>query len=184
MIQAHCSEKQAIRSKNLYFLYVIDRFSPFFLPMSKLLQSLFTHTLFVKERHVQFAQVAHDKRVTVSNLLTLLFTKEQQEQFALLHQGIDLSLTKNERIARKPISELPTSISCYSDFDAKAKNQGASQCYDFLCVLNSFYLRGWGVLCLSPAPLLPSPCHPVFLPVSLSPCLSPVSMPVSLSPKC
>ena len=107
MIQAHCSEKQAIRSKNLYFLYVIDRFSPFFLPMSKLLQSLFTHTLFVKERHVQFAQVAHDKRVTVSNLLTLLFTKEQQEQFALLHQGIFRSQKISESLENRLVNFQP-----------------------------------------------------------------------------
>ena len=39
------------------------------------------------------------KRVTLSDSLPLLITKEQRERFAFFHQRITLSVTKNEQFA-------------------------------------------------------------------------------------
>ena len=52
------------------------------------------------------AQVAHDKRATVSDLLRSLMTKERRVRFTLFHERNTLSLFyyfahKNKRIARK-----------------------------------------------------------------------------------
>ena len=60
-------------------------------------------SLFTKEQSERFAQVAGNKRATVSHWLTLLFKKERKCDFL-----------KNERIAlllfcsQKPMSEFPT----------------------------------------------------------------------------
>ena len=43
-------KKRSMRSKNSYFSYVLDSFPSFFMPMSKLLPSLFTHLLIFMER--------------------------------------------------------------------------------------------------------------------------------------
>ena len=42
-------------------------------------------SLMSKEQQEWFAQVAHDKRATLSNSLTSLFTKERQERITLFH---------------------------------------------------------------------------------------------------
>ena len=60
-----------------------------------------------KEQQEWFAQVAHDKRATLSNSLTSLFTKERQERITLFHERITLSLTKNERIDQKKDERIP-----------------------------------------------------------------------------
>ena len=47
------------------------------------------------------------KRVTVSDSLRLLMAKEHRDQFALFHEQIALSLTKNERFAQKRDDQIP-----------------------------------------------------------------------------
>ena len=54
--------------------------------------------------------VALYKIVTVSDSLTLLFTKERWKRFALFHAQIALSLTKNS--LEKPKSKFPSLIIC------------------------------------------------------------------------
>ena len=80
---------------------------PLFMSKSKSFPSLFSHLLLFKERFEQFAPMAIYKRVTMSDSLRLLMTKEQQERNALFHQWIALSLTKNEQIARKTNERIP-----------------------------------------------------------------------------
>ena len=87
-------------SKNLYFSCVYDSFSTFYVE-GESLPLLFNHLLFFKERLERFAPVALYEQVIVSNLLRLFMTKEWQEQFALFHAQIVLSLTKNKWIAQK-----------------------------------------------------------------------------------
>ena len=70
---------------------------PHFMPKNKSLPSLFAQL-----------PVTLYKIATVSNSLRLLMTKERQEQFSLFHQQFTLSLTKNEQIAWKFMSQFPT----------------------------------------------------------------------------
>ena len=72
------------------------------MPKSKSLKLLFQ-----KSNHEQFAQVAHEKRVTVNDLLRLLMTKGLRERLALFHERVTLSLKKNERIAQKTCEQIP-----------------------------------------------------------------------------
>ena len=83
-------KKHAIRTKT-YFLYVFDSFPPFY----------------AKERIATIAlrSVAVYKRVSLSDLLPSLMTKEWRERFALFHEQIALSLTNNEQIAQKTDSQ-------------------------------------------------------------------------------
>ena len=84
--------------------------------MSKSFLSLFTKERSIANRSCRSLQksvrerivpVALYKRVIVSDLLPLLITKEGRERFALFHEGIALSLTKNERFARKTDKGIP-----------------------------------------------------------------------------
>ena len=64
-----------------------------------------------KSNHELFAQVAHDKRVTVNDSLRLLMTKEQGKRFALFREQIILSLfckKKKANCSKKHMSEFPT----------------------------------------------------------------------------
>ena len=85
-------KKQAIRKKT-YFLYVFDSVPPFY----------------AKERIATIAlrSVAVYKRVTLSDLLPSLMTKEWRERFALFHERVALSLTKNEQFARETNERIP-----------------------------------------------------------------------------
>ena len=79
------------------------------MPKSKSLMSLFAHSLFFLKQLERFAPVALYKIVSVSNLLKLLFKKEQKcnslEKRA--NHTFALSLTKNERFARKTDEWIP-----------------------------------------------------------------------------
>ena len=57
--------------------------------------------LFNMNNHERIGPVALYKRANVSDSLPSLMTKEQWERFALFHDQIALSLTKNELFARK-----------------------------------------------------------------------------------
>ena len=94
-------------SKNLYFSCVYDSFSTFYVE-GESLPLLFNHLLFFKERLERFAPVALYEQVIVSNLLRLFMTKEWQEQFALFHAQIVLSLTKKSESLKKPMIKFPT----------------------------------------------------------------------------
>ena len=92
------------------FAYVFDTFSlifPLFMSKSESLLSLFSPSLFFKERQKLFAlfalykknreriaPIAHYKRVNMSNSLPSLFTKNLHEQFSIFWEQIALSLTK------------------------------------------------------------------------------------------
>ena len=82
-------------AKKTYFLYVFDSFSLVFRcikPKSEwLLWPLFNQSLF--------------KRVTVSDSLRLLMTKEPQERFTHFHERTALSHTKTSDSLEKPMSE-------------------------------------------------------------------------------
>ena len=105
-------------ARKFVFFICFDNFSPFLCPRANL-SSLFAHLLFLKSclndllpslsqrlwatcsdcswhksNSERFAQVPHDIRVTVSDSLRSLMTKERPEQFPL-------SLTKNKQIAGK-----------------------------------------------------------------------------------
>ena len=71
------------------------------------------------------AQVAHDKRATVSDLLRVLMRKEQMSQslFFIANCSFALSLTKNEQFAKKNV----TKILFFGTF--------------FVCFFASFFLR-------------------------------------------
>ena len=61
--------------------------------------------------HERIAPVAHYKRATMSDLLTLLFKKERKVRFAQKTQAnrtFALSITKNERFARKTDERIPS----------------------------------------------------------------------------
>ena len=84
--------------------------------MSKSFLSLFTKERSIANRSCRSLQksvrerivpVALYKKVIVSNLLPLLITKKGRERFALFHEGIALSLTKNERFARNTDKGIP-----------------------------------------------------------------------------
>ena len=65
----------------------------------------------------QFAQVAHEKRVTMSDLHRTCMTKEWRNQFALFHKWIALSLFPSQKMSKlleKPMSKFPTLI--YTQF--------------------------------------------------------------------
>ena len=105
--------------KNSKFWYVFDGFSLIFsfFAQSELLPLLLAQLLLFKERREQFTLVTHDKRAIVKKSLPLLFytnslmklmAKEGRERFSLFHKQIALSVTKNERFARKLMSEFPT----------------------------------------------------------------------------
>ena len=108
---------------------------PLFMPISELFPVLFAPSLFFKKRSEKFpqvahykkwpwascshrslqksnceryAQVAHDKRASVSDSLTSLFTKERQEQFPFFEERIALLLTKTSELLEKLMSKFPT----------------------------------------------------------------------------
>ena len=65
-------KNQQFPQKSSFFSYVFDSFSllsPFFMPKGKLLLSLFTQSLFLKERWERFAIVAFKKRATMRDSL-------------------------------------------------------------------------------------------------------------------
>ena len=70
-------KKRAIRSKKTYFSYVLDSFPPFLCRKSESLPSLFTQSLFCKDRRDRFALVALYKRAIMCKSLLSLFTKER-----------------------------------------------------------------------------------------------------------
>ena len=79
-------------SESLYkfdFLYVFDSF-PLVILISESLTSLCAHL-----------------KSNLSDSLPLLFTEEWQERFALFHNQIAISLTKNEQIVRKTDEQIP-----------------------------------------------------------------------------
>ena len=66
--------------------------------------------LFTKERPELFAQVVHNKRVTMSDSLTLLFKKGWKCNSLTKKQTnctFTLSLTKNEQFAEKTNEQIP-----------------------------------------------------------------------------
>ena len=79
------------------------------MPKSELLLSLFAQSLFKKNDFERFAPVSLYKRAPVSDSFPSLMTKEHgsdslfitSELHVLLHGGITLSLTENERFAQK-----------------------------------------------------------------------------------
>ena len=71
--------------KKSYFSYVFDSFSllsPFFMPKSESLLSLFAPLLFCHVKWQRINPVPHDKKVTVSESLPSLRTKSDRERFA------------------------------------------------------------------------------------------------------
>ena len=80
------------------FLTVFHRFNPF-------LERIVPVALFLKSER---ERIALYKRLTVSNKLKSLMTKEQHERFSLFHKLIALSLTKKWAICSKLMSEFPT----------------------------------------------------------------------------
>ena len=94
--------------EKLYFSYVFYSFSPFLCQRANCSYRSSLSCSFLKSDCERIAQVDLTKRATVSDLLRSLKTKERWQQFALFHELIILSLTKNERITRKPMSEFPT----------------------------------------------------------------------------
>ena len=123
LIQANRTQKTSDSLKKFVFFVCIWRFFPFLCPWanrsrcSSLLRSFLKsevrnslRSLITKSDCVWFAQVAHDKRATVSDSLTSLFTKERQEQFPFFEERIALLLTKNERIARKTDEQISNPV--------------------------------------------------------------------------
>ena len=82
----------------LMFLTVFHRFNPF-------LERIVPVALFLKSER---ERIALYKRLTVSNKLKSLMTKERHERFSLFHKLIALSLTKKWAICSKLMSEFPT----------------------------------------------------------------------------
>ena len=91
VIRANRSQKWAIHLKKFVFFVCYCKFSPFFMPKTESLMSLFTHSLcfkeqferfapvaLLKEHPEQFAQVIYNKRASLSDLLTLLFKKDRK----------------------------------------------------------------------------------------------------------
>ena len=89
MIRAVHSQKTSDLLENSYFSYVFDFFPLFYAQERITPVTLCSFTLFIEQLarfatvalpkradHDRFAQVAHDKRPTMSNLLRLLMTKE------------------------------------------------------------------------------------------------------------
>ena len=75
-----CSQKTSDLLEKILFIPCFYQFFtafPLFRPKSKSLPMLFVRSLFFKEQREWFALVALYKRVTVSELLLSLFTKEQ-----------------------------------------------------------------------------------------------------------
>ena len=94
MIQANGSHKTSDSLKKrifCMFLTVFIWFSAVLSPESVSLMSLFNQSLF--------------KRVTVSDSLRLLMTKEPQERFTHFHERTALSHTKTSDSLEKPMSE-------------------------------------------------------------------------------
>ena len=108
MIEQIVCKKELSALKICIFCMFLTVFSLFY-AKSELLLLLSSHLLFFyratltirfcrslqKSNCEQFAQVAHYKRVTVSDSLRLLMTKEGQKRFAHFHEQIALLLKKN-----------------------------------------------------------------------------------------
>ena len=90
VIRANHLQKTSNLLKKSYFCM----FFPFLCPKAN--RSSRSRRSLQKSDHERFAQVAHDKRATVSDSLRSLMTKEQWEIFAFL-----LFRSKNEQIAQK-----------------------------------------------------------------------------------
>ena len=100
VIRAKRSQQTSASLKKTYFLYVFDTFSQFFhlsMPKSEALPSFFAQWLCFKELWERFALVALYKRVTMSDSLRLLMTKEWREQFTLFHKRINLLLFRSQK---------------------------------------------------------------------------------------
>ena len=104
----------------LYFSFVFLTAFLLFMPKSESLPSLFAPSIFFKEPQEPFALVTLHKRATIRELLLSLFTKEQPRAIcsccslqkshgsdSLFSRAIALSLTKNERFARKTKEQIP-----------------------------------------------------------------------------
>ena len=116
-------KNRVICFKNSYFSYVIDSFSPFLCPRANRSRrsllicsflksdlSNFLPSLFTKEPPWAICSGRSWKKSNVTDLLRLLMIKEQQERFALFHEQIALTLTKNKRIARKTDERIPNPV--------------------------------------------------------------------------
>ena len=96
------SESPSKMSDSIEKIHIFLLLFPFFMPKRESLPSLFTQSLFFKDRFAllplyksnreQIAPVALYKRASVSDSRRLLMTKEWQERFALVHKRITLSL--------------------------------------------------------------------------------------------
>ena len=81
------------------------------MPKSESLPSLFAPVLFFQEGWERFTLIVLYKRATVSYSLPSLFTKEQQEVFALFQERITISLFHSQKTSNsleKPKSKFAT----------------------------------------------------------------------------
>ena len=80
--RANCLQRMSESLEKFVFLYVFDKFSPFYAQ-----EQIATtdHWLFFRERLEGFAPVAFYKRATMSDCLRSLMTKERREPFTLFH---------------------------------------------------------------------------------------------------
>ena len=99
VIQANRLQKKQFDRKILFFHMFLTVF-PLFMPKSKYLPSVFEHSLFFTERLEWLAPIALFKRVTESDSLRSLMTKEWREQFTLFEQQIALLLTKTSELLK------------------------------------------------------------------------------------
>ena len=121
-------------------MHVFDCF-PLFMSKSKLLPSLFGHSLSFKERLERFAPVVLYKRTTVSDSLWSLMTKERRERFALFQERIALSLTKTSESLEKQSSQ-PWNQGQLGGCFEREKNSGLNLVTLFLLSLQSFKCLG------------------------------------------
>ena len=153
---------------------------PFFMPKSESLLWL-------------FAQLY--KRVTVSNSLRSLMTKERREQFALFHEQITHSLFCSKITSNwleKPMSAFTTLFSinlpvlslCFISLYISTIPLSLFPCLSLPLLLSNLYLSVSMLLYLSTFPVFLLPCRSIYLPF-LSFCfhvsLSTFSLSVSLS---
>ena len=96
--------------------------------LSDLLPSLFT-----KERPERFAQVAHDKRATVSDSLRLLMTKE------LKINQLQHKLIKTSEQLKKTMSKFPTMAECKASSHLPQLPVALCEHFVTLSTINSFY---------------------------------------------
>ena len=110
---ANCSEQPERIAQKWFAVF------PPFMPKRESLPSLFfkerpwANRLGCSEQKSDrewFTPVALYQRANMSNLLRLLMTKEQHEQFALFHKQIALLLKKNEWMAQKTDEQIPNPV--------------------------------------------------------------------------